>query len=75
MKKIIVPIVFVTTCWLFYQVSPFFGANFLWFTLMQVFLTIIMAWMVIRILKDGTPSEKTFEDHFYDDHDYHRNNH
>ncbi|MGY6560502.1 MAG: hypothetical protein ACXITV_00185 [Luteibaculaceae bacterium] len=27
---------------------------------------VIVIWMVIRVLKDGKPSEKTFETDFYD---------
>jgi hypothetical protein len=26
----------------------------------------IVIWMVYRVLKDGTPSDKTFETHFYE---------
>ena len=74
MKKLVFPITFVTTCWLFYQFSPLFDPTFAWIMLMQVFLTVLMAWLVIRILKDGKASDRTFEDHFYDDNDYRRNN-
>lgn len=74
MKKLIVPISFTTTVWLFYQVSPLFSPTMLWLMIMQVFITILMVWMVLRILKDGEPSQRTFEDYFYDDSDYKRNN-
>ena len=37
--------------------------------LMVLFLTLNAAfiWMVIRILKDGEPSTKSFDDYFYED--------
>jgi len=74
MKKLIIPISFTTTVWLFYQVSPIFDPTFLWLTIMQIFLVFLMGWMVIRTLKDGEASDKTFEDHFYEDSDYRRSN-
>lgn len=73
MKKLVFPITFTTTVWLFYQISPLFDPTMLWLTIMQVFILVLMVWMIVRILKDGTASEKTFEEHFYDDHDYRRN--
>jgi len=69
MKKLIVPIAFITTVWFFYQLSPLFSPTMLWLMIMQVFITVL----VIRILKDGEPSERTFEEHFYDDSSYRRN--
>jgi len=34
----------------------------------------LLIWMVYRVLKDGKPSEKSFEEVFYEDWDYKRNN-
>ncbi|MEJ2005626.1 MAG: hypothetical protein P8X57_11825 [Cyclobacteriaceae bacterium] len=36
------------------------------FTLFMM-LNFFTIWMVIRILKDGTPTDKTFEDYWYED--------
>lgn len=33
----------------------------------------LVAWMVYRVLKEGVPSKREFDEHFYDDHDYRRN--
>ncbi|NQZ76653.1 MAG: hypothetical protein HRT61_11190 [Ekhidna sp.] len=34
-----------------------------------LFITVnaLFVWMIIRILKDGKPSEKVFEEYFYED--------
>lgn len=33
----------------------------------------LVAWMVYKVLKDGVPSTREFNEHFYDDHEYRRN--
>ena len=33
---------------------------------------LVVIWMVYRVLKDGEPSEKHFEQHFYEDYAYER---
>jgi uncharacterized membrane protein YqjE len=72
MKQLKVPILLVSTLVLIYSVSPQLGFNdqavFLFFLL----LPIAVIWMVYRILKDGTPTTKTWEEHFYEDHAYKR---
>jgi hypothetical protein len=72
MKKLKVPVFFVSMLVLIYAVSPQFGftdhAVFLFFLLLPP----AVIWMVYRILKDGTPSSKTWEEHFYEDHAYKR---
>jgi len=42
---------------------------------MSLFLLVngLFIWMIIRILKDGTPSEKSFDDYFYEDFEEKRN--
>ena len=42
---------------------------------MSLFLLVngLFIWMIIRILKDGNPSEKSFDDYFYEDFEEKRN--
>jgi hypothetical protein len=72
MKQLKVPVIFVSTLVLIYAVSPKLGfsdhAVFLFFLMLPV----AVIWMVYRILRDGTPSAKTWEEHFYEDHEYKR---
>jgi hypothetical protein len=46
--------------------SPLFGElkiTFIFF----LGLPFVLVWLAVRILRDGTPSGKSFEEHFYDD--------
>jgi membrane protein implicated in regulation of membrane protease activity len=72
MKKIKVPVFLVTALAVIYQLSPFIGFNKQLIFLLFLILPFAMIWMVYRILKDGTPTEKTWEEFFYEDHHYKR---
>lgn len=73
MKKIKWPLLLVTAFAVFYQFTPYLGFSD------QVILSLFMIspipvlWMVYKILKDGVPSGRTFDEYFYDDLDYTRN--
>lgn len=72
MKQLKVPVIFVSTLVLIYAVSPQLGFSdraVLFFFLLLPPATI---WMLYRILKDGIPSGKTWEEHFYEDSVYKR---
>ncbi|MFN8354818.1 MAG: hypothetical protein U0Y10_10260 [Spirosomataceae bacterium] len=69
MKKIRVPVLGVTLFLLIYTL----GSNVGYFSPMIIasMFTIspfVVIWMVIRILKDGTPSPLTMDDQFYEDY-------
>lgn len=72
MKQLKVPVLFVSTLVFIYAISPGLGFSdnvvFLFFLL----LPIAVIWMAYRILKDGTPTTKIWEEHFYEDHAYKR---
>jgi len=65
------PILFTSAYLLVYTLLPYFGATLeLMFTLFLC-SPFLVVWMVIRILKDGKPSGKKFnEGYFYEDFDY-----
>lgn len=74
MQKIKWPIAIVTAYMVFYNATPMFGFSEDTIIAMYLAAPLILIWMVITILKDGIPSERTFEEYFYDDYDYRRNN-
>jgi hypothetical protein len=73
MKQLKVPVFFVSTLVLIYAISPQLGFSDLAVYLFFLSLPFPVIWMVYRILKDGTPTEKTWEEYFYEDHSYKRN--
>lgn len=70
MENIRLPI-FIATAYLFLFVLSVQAENPLIPGIMFGFSPFVVIWMVIRVLKDGVPSEHTFEDRFYDDWDHH----
>lgn len=67
------PVLSVTLFMVVYNLLPFFNAQ----TDVIIFLFILspfaVVWMVYRVLKNGTPSQKHWDDHFYEDFNYKRN--
>lgn len=67
MKAVQFPIFAATFVLVIYLISVIsnlaFAIIFMLFTLGNV----VTIWMVIRVLKDGTPSVHTFEDKWYED--------
>lgn len=72
MKKVGIVVGFVTLYAVFFNVSPLIGLNeriiFGLFAL-SPFLTVYMVYVV---LKYGKAGNKTFDEHFYEDHPYQR---
>lgn len=66
MKGIKIPVIGVTALWLLFQLSPVLGMPVITFVLLVV-LPVAIIWMVVRVLKDGQPSDRTFDEQFYDD--------
>ncbi len=67
MKEIQFPISLTSSALLLYVVFTYFNMPYaLVFTLFLV-VNVLFIWMIIRILKDGKPSEKSFDDYFYED--------
>ena len=72
MKQLRIPVFFVSALVLIYAVSQQLGFSDDALVLFFLLLPLPVIWMVVRILKDGTPSSKTWEEHFYEDHPYKR---
>lgn len=65
MERIKKPILITTVVWLLAQMSPILGSGGI--VMLATAITFVMViWMVIRVLKDGTPSDQTFDDQFYE---------
>lgn len=65
MERIKKPILITTVVWLLAQMSPILGSGGI--VMLATVITFVMViWMVIRVLKDGTPSDQTFDDQFYE---------
>lgn len=73
MKKIKWPIIIVTTFAFFYEFTPYVGLPEDIIIILFIISPIAVIWMAYRILKDGTPSSRTFDEYFYEDLDYKRN--
>ena len=73
MEKIKWPIFIVSAFNLFYQLSPAMGIPDNAIIAMYIIAPLLVLWMVYKILKDGTPSDKTFDEYFYEDYEYKRN--
>ena len=73
MNKIRFPIIAVTLFMLIYNALPFLGASQDLIIALFIISPFAVIWMVYRILKDGSPSSKTWDDYFYEDHAYRRN--
>jgi hypothetical protein len=73
MQKIKWPVISVSGFAIFYQLTPYFG--FPDQTIMALFIIapLPVIWMAFKILKNGIPSQRTFDEYFYDDVDYKRN--
>jgi len=67
MKALKYPIAITTLLLIVYNIMPFVGVPFAIIFFTMLLLTGLTIWMVIKILKDGKPSGRTFEDHWYDD--------
>jgi hypothetical protein len=72
MKQLRIPVFFVSALVLIYAVSPQLGFSDGAVVLFFLLLPLPVIWMVYRILKDGTPSSKIWEEHFYEDYSYKR---
>lgn len=72
MKQLKAPVFFVSILVLIYAVSPQIGFSDSAVILFSLLLPVPVIWMVYRILKEGTPTTKTWEEHFYEDHTYKR---
>ena len=67
MRKIKVPITITTLFLTFYTISPYMGLPYPFIFASFVTVNLLTIWMVIRILKDGEASKKTFSEQWYDD--------
>jgi len=74
MKKIKWPVMLVTTFAVLYQFTPYAVLSDQAIILLFIFSPIPVLWMAFKILKNGIPSQRTFDEYFYDDADYCRNN-
>ena len=74
MEHIKFPIWFTSCCLILYALLPSFGASLEIMLILFLFSPFLVVWMVIRVLKDGKPSDKKFDEgHFYEDWDYRAN--
>ncbi len=73
MKKIKWPVILVTTYAFLYQFTPYAGFSDQVVILLFIISPIPVLWMAYKILKNGIPSQRTFDEYFYEDTDYRRN--
>ena len=73
MKRPVIVITLSTLYLLFFQSSLFINIPDQVIIAMFFLSPVVVIYMVYVILKYGKPSAHTFEERFYDDHDYKRN--
>jgi hypothetical protein len=72
MKKPAIIISFSTLYLILFQLSPYIGVPEEAIIAMFILSPFIVIYMAYVILKYGKPSKYTFEERFYEDHDYER---
>jgi hypothetical protein len=73
MQKILWPVIIVTVFAFFYQVTPYIGFSDDAIMILFCFSPIPVLWLVYHVLKNGIASSRTFEEYFYEDLNYKRN--
>ena len=73
MARIKIPVIGVTLFMVIYNLLPFFGVHSNLIIALFIVSPFAVIWMVYAVLKNGTPSQKTWDEHFYEDYDYRRN--
>ncbi len=71
MKGIRFPLVSVTAFLVVYAVLAWFAFDTAVLAMFAVSPFLVL-WVIYRVLKDGQPSGRSFNEHFYDDWDYKR---
>jgi len=74
MKKPAIIIAISTLYLILFQASPYIDIPDEAIIAMFILSPFIVIYMAYVILKYGKPSKHTFEERFYEDHDYERNN-
>ncbi len=72
MKNLKLPVFTATAFLCTYAIIGFFESLEPLFFFMFSISPIVVIWMVVRVLKDGTPSGYTFDEKLYDDFDGNR---
>ncbi|MEM6831841.1 MAG: hypothetical protein AAF551_15120 [Bacteroidota bacterium] len=72
MDKLKFPISLTSSVLLLYIVSAAFDMPYALVFWLFVLINGLFIWMVLKILKDGKPSTKQFDEVFYEDYDYKR---
>lgn len=67
MKNIRIPVYSTSLVLAFYTMTPYMGIPLALFSTLFLFLNGLFIWMVISVLKDGIPSNKRFEESWYED--------
>jgi hypothetical protein len=70
MQNIKLPILLTTIFMVTVNLIPFLGVANSFLAFLLLVAPAVVIWMVYRTLKDGIPSKKTFETHWYDDQSF-----
>lgn len=73
MKRVTLITTIVTLYAVFYQLTPVLGFSEKVIYSMFMISPFLVGWMAYNIIRYGKPSERSFNDYFYDDWDYKRN--
>jgi hypothetical protein len=67
MEKLFFPIFITTLLVLFANIAPFIGVGLPIILALISIGPVATIWMAYRVLRDGTPSDKTFDQYWYED--------
>jgi len=67
MENIKYPVLLATAFVLFFNLTPILGIPYAIIAVLFVLSPFVTLWMVYRVLKDAVPTEKTFDDYWYED--------
>ncbi|MEP7108710.1 MAG: hypothetical protein ABI760_12025, partial [Ferruginibacter sp.] len=73
MQNIKLPVFIVSAYAFFYQFTPYIGFSDITIMAMFTISPVLVCWMAYKILKNGNPSQRSFEEYFYEDSNYKRN--
>jgi len=73
MKHIETPVILATGYMIIYNLLPFWGYSDDLIIALFIFSPFVLVWLAITILKKGEPSNKEWDEFFYEDFSYRRN--
>lgn len=72
MESVKYPVLVATAFVIFFNLTPFLGIPYSIIAVLFVCSPFVTFWMVYKVLREGVPSEKTFDNFWYEDYQKNR---